>query len=109
MFHYSEVPGTGPDACRSTPVPPEQIFEHEFRPEIRQDQKSEPAQGPCHGSSSTPAVAHPADQQHAENDPSDARENGLVLKMLSPKIGHEDESGEQRQGQERETRADQPE
>ena len=37
------------------------------------------------------------------------REDRLVLEMLGAKVGDEDEAGEQRQGQQREARADQPE
>ena len=80
-----------------------------FTPKYATAKNAEAAQGPAHGRAAAPAEANAADQQHAEQHPGDERQHGLLHQVLREQIGDEDESGEQRQRQQAEARADQPE
>ena len=93
-----------PDATAQPQCRPSRYSSTNFDPKYAQEQESETAQGPCTAArprqpkrmrpiSSTPKMIQAMQRQ-----------NGLVHEVLSQQIGDEDESGEQRQGQQSEPR-----
>src|ERR1700733_6833813 len=84
------------------PVPAEHILEHELRTEICECQHAEAAQGPTYRGASPPTETNAPDQQHTEYRPGDQGQHRLVNQMLCEQIRDEDESREQRQGEQHE-------
>src|SRR5271166_5984683 len=66
----------------SAPVSPLQILEHELRTKIGEDQHAETPERQAYRESAAPPVAHPPDQQHAEQHPGDQRQDGFVNQVL---------------------------
>src|ERR1700690_251048 len=65
-----------------TPMPPEQILEHELHAEIGHRQDAKAPQGPAHRRSPAPAEAQTPNQQHAEQQPGNDRQDGFLHQVL---------------------------
>src|SRR6202041_3771438 len=86
----------GYERGRLAPMPPEQILEHELHAEIGHGQDPEAPQGPAHRGSPPPAKAQAPNQQHAEQQPRDERQDGLLHQVLREQIRDENEAGDAR-------------
>ena len=88
---------------------PEHQFDHELAAEERQQQQQHRRQRPVHRLHASPAIAAAADQQHAEHDPRQHAQHGLVHQLLCQQVVDEQHAGDQGQGQQREADGDDPE
>src|SRR3546814_14708669 len=62
-----------------TSAPMKNDFEHEPAASVGQDQESEPGQGPAQRHAAAPAADVATQQQHAEGQPRQQRDYGLVV------------------------------
>ncbi len=71
-------------------------FANQLAAEIRQDQQAEPRQRPANGLVSAPAELVATPEQHGEDHPGEAGEDGFVQQMLGKQVVDEQRTGEQR-------------
>src|SRR5450432_1774774 len=88
------------------PMPPKHGLEDELYAKIRDGQDAEAAQSPSNRRAPAPPESDAPDQEHAEQQPRNEGQNGLLHQVLREQIGDEDETREQRQGQQAKARSD---
>src|SRR5215510_4434609 len=86
-------------------------LEDEATPDIREQQCDEADERPAQRTPAAPAIGISAGEQQAENDPRDDREQGLVVEAyrLAEQLLREDHASNERQGEQREAKGENPE